>query len=184
MKELIEIQHELKAPKGQFNSFANFNYRSLEDILEALKPLLWKSKCFITISDHLEQIGDRYYVKADVVLTNSEGVQVSACAYAREALERKGMDSSQVTGSTSSYARKYALNGLFAIDDTKDADNEEHPEVHAPAHVYTEQMVDPLGNRPATPKQVKYLKDLGQTVEEGITFEQAKLRIGSIVNDK
>ncbi len=121
MKALISIQSELKAPKGQYNSFGKYKYRSCEDILEAVKPLLNKHKCFLTISDDIVQMGDRFYIKATATLkSGDEQVQVSALA--RESLTKKGMDDSQITGTASSYARKYALNGLFCIDDTKDAD--------------------------------------------------------------
>ena len=120
MKTLNKIQKELKAPKGQKNTFGNYNYRSCEDILEAVKPLL--GEAVLTISDEIVNLGDRFYVKA--IATISQGTEnVSVSAYARESLEKKGMDSAQITGATSSYARKYALNGLFCIDDTKDADN-------------------------------------------------------------
>lgn len=122
MKELIKIQNELKAPKSQRNTFGNYNYRSLEDIQEALKPLLNEHKCFVTVSDEIILIGDRFYVKATATIQSENGAKVSNTAYAREPLDKKGMDASQITGATSSYARKYALNGLFAIDDTKDAD--------------------------------------------------------------
>ena len=121
MKELIEIQSELKAPKNQRNTFGNYNYRSAEDILEAVKPLLKKHGCHLTISDEMIQLGDRYYVKATATLSKDSD-SISTTAYAREEENKKGQDSSQTTGSTSSYARKYALNGLFCIDDTKDAD--------------------------------------------------------------
>jgi hypothetical protein len=122
MKELQIIQAKLKAPKGQFNAFGKYKYRSAEDILEAVKPIYIEQNCVLTISDSIELIGDRYYVKATARLTNSEGAYFEASAYAREDLTKKGMDESQITGSTSSYARKYALNGLFAIDDNKDSD--------------------------------------------------------------
>jgi hypothetical protein len=121
MKELIAIQSELKAPKNQWNDFGKYNYRSAEDILEAVKPLLKEYKCHLTISDEMVVLGDRYYVKATATLAK-EGESISTTAYAREEESKKGMDSSQITGSTSSYARKYALNGLFCIDDTKDPD--------------------------------------------------------------
>ena len=121
MKELIAIQSELKAPKNQKNKFGNYMYRSAEDILEALKPLLKKYNCHLTISDEMVVLGERYYVKATATLAK-EGESISTTAYAREEENKKGMDSSQLTGSTSSYARKYALNGLFCIDDTKDSD--------------------------------------------------------------
>lgn len=119
-EELSRIQKELKAPKGQFNKFGNYKYRSCEDILEAVKPLL--GKCCLTISDEILLIGDRFYVKATARLALSNDDYIENSALAREALDKKGMDESQITGASSSYARKYALNGLFAIDDTKDAD--------------------------------------------------------------
>lgn len=122
MKELQIIQAKLKAPKGQYNAFGKYKYRSAEDILEAVKPIYIEQNCILTISDSIELVGDRYYVKATARLTNSEGAYFEASAYAREDLTKKGMDESQITGSTSSYARKYALNGLFAIDDNKDSD--------------------------------------------------------------
>ena len=122
MKELINIQKTLKAPKGQLNKFGNYKYRSCEDILEALKPLLYENKCVLTINDDIVSVGSRVYVKATVVLKNESGEEISTTAFAREEETKKGMDSSQITGSTSSYARKYALNGMFCIDDTKDSD--------------------------------------------------------------
>ncbi len=134
MKELIMIQQGLKAPKGQFNAFGKYKYRSCEDILEAVKPLLDEQACTLVISDTIELIGDRYYIKATATLTNSEGMKETATAFAREQENKAGMDSSQLTGATSSYARKYALNGLFCIDDTKDADTMDNSqEGHAPA---------------------------------------------------
>lgn len=123
MKELVEIQSKLKAPKNQYNSFGKYKYRNAEDILEAVKPLLAETRCTLTISDEIVMVGDRIYVKATTLLINSAGHTVSTTAYAREEETKKGMDASQVTGATSSYARKYALNGLFCIDDTKDADS-------------------------------------------------------------
>jgi sugar diacid utilization regulator len=119
-KKLAEIQKKLKAPKGQFNKFGNYSYRSCEDILEAVKPLL--GDLSLIIDDTIELIGDRYYVVARVELSDGQD-SVSARAYAREAQTKKGMDDAQITGAAGSYARKYALNGLFAIDDTKDADS-------------------------------------------------------------
>ena len=121
--KLMNIQQELKAPKGQYNSFGKYAYRSCEDILEAVKPLLKKEKVVLTISDELQYIGNRYYIKATATLidTESEAI-ISNSAYAREEETKKGMDGSQITGASSSYARKYALNGLFGIDDNKDSD--------------------------------------------------------------
>ena len=122
-EKLQKIQTALKAPKNQRNNFGGYNYRSCEDILEALKPLLCEHKCSITIEDKVECIGDQNYVHTVVTLTDWEdSSQVVTGAYAREPETKKGMDVAQITGATSSYARKYALNGMFAIDDTKDAD--------------------------------------------------------------
>ena len=124
---LMAVQAELKAPKNQHNSFGKYDYRSAEDIIEAVKPLLKDNGLFLNMSDDIVLIGDRYYVKATVSVTDivtGESVQTSALA--REAAQKKGMDESQVTGTASSYARKYALNGLFAIDDTKDADTDQY----------------------------------------------------------
>lgn len=126
MKELLQIQSELKAPKGQYNSFGKYKYRSCEDILEAVKPLCVKYGVVLTLSDEIVQVGERYYIKATARLQKEGCTDVSVTAYAREALDKKGMDDSQITGTASSYARKYALNGLFCIDDTKDADTDEY----------------------------------------------------------
>jgi len=119
---LRNIQAELKAPKSQFNSFGKYNYRNAEDILEAVKPLLVKHNLTMTITDDIVFVGERYYIKATVSLFDEELIEVRVSAFAREEETKKGMDSSQITGSASSYARKYALNGMFAIDDTKDSD--------------------------------------------------------------
>ena len=140
--KLKAIQKELKAPKGQRNTFGNYNYRSCEDILEAVKPLAHEQGCIVTLSDTIVEVGGRIYVKATATITDGEGI-VSTDAYARESEEKKGMDAAQITGSSSSYARKYALNGLFCIDDTKDDDTRENtdtkkvivkPEVTDKAH--------------------------------------------------
>ena len=119
--KLAQIQRALKAPKGQFNAFGKYKYRSCEDILEAVKPLL--GNMALTINDEMIQLGDRYYVKAIAILRDGEDT-VASTAFAREANDKKGMDEAQITGAASSYARKYALNGLFCIDDTKDADSQ------------------------------------------------------------
>ena len=124
-EKLRNIQSKLEAPKGQHNNFGNYDYRSCEDILGALKPLLNNNDCVLTLSDEIINIGERFYIKATARLFDSDG-EVSNSAFAREALTKKGMDDSQVTGTASSYARKYALNGLFCIDDTKDADTDEY----------------------------------------------------------
>jgi len=121
--KLATIQKDLDAPKGQWNDFSKFHYRSCEDILEGLKPLL--NGLVLTMSDDVTQVGDRIYVKATVTLTDGEN-SISNTAMARESLVKKGMDDSQITGTASSYARKYALNGLFCIDDEKDADSQDN----------------------------------------------------------
>nr|BDD47334.1 hypothetical protein 4 [Halomonadaceae bacterium] len=121
-EKLSQIQNKLNAPKGQYNSFGKYNYRNCEDILQALKPILSEHKCHVSLSDEVVMVGNRFYIKATATITDSENNSFSTTAFAREAESKKGMDESQVTGSTSSYARKYALNGLFAIDDNKDAD--------------------------------------------------------------
>lgn len=133
MKELITIQSELKAPKSQFNRFGNYKYRKAEDILEAVKPLLKKESCTLTITDDIIQIGSRIYVKATATLKNSNGDTESTQGWAREEDTKKGMDASQITGASSSYARKYALNGLFAIDDNADSDTTNVGDTHQPA---------------------------------------------------
>jgi len=125
-KKLSSVQSELKAPKGQFNNFGKYKYRNQEDILEALKPLLAKHELSLTIHDELIEIQDRVYIKAFVTLYDFEGQSITVSAQAREEGSKKGMDASQVSGATSSYARKYALNGLFLIDDTKDADSQDN----------------------------------------------------------
>lgn len=118
---LLKIQSELKAPKNQKNAFGGYNYRSCEDILEAVKPLLRQEKLILRLTDELVNIGDRYYIKATAILTDGHDT-IENVAYAREEETKKGMDGSQITGASSSYARKYALNGLFLIDDVKDSD--------------------------------------------------------------
>lgn len=120
-QKLIAIQTELKAPKSQFNKFGGYNYRNCEDILEAVKPLCAKHDVVPLLSDEIVMIGERYYVKGIAKITDGKD-EIVTTAFARESVDKKGMDESQITGSASSYARKYALNGLFCIDDTKDAD--------------------------------------------------------------
>lgn len=144
-KKVLNIQQELKAPKNQRNNFGGYNYRSCEDILEAVKPLLKKENLIMTITDELVYIGERYYIKATAILTDiEENTQLINVAYAREEETKKGMDGSQITGTASSYARKYALNGLFLIDDQKDADTDE----------YTKQQEE----EKATEKQLKVIE--------------------------
>ena len=127
---MTEIQTKLKAPKGQLNKFGGFKYRSCEDIVEALKPHLADLNCWLNITDEIVIYGDRVYIQATATLHGPDGFIASSNGLAREPLEKKGMDPSQVTGAASSYARKYALNGLLAIDDTKDADSDEQGLMH------------------------------------------------------
>lgn len=121
-EKLTKVQNELKAPKNQKNTFGNYNYRNCEDILEAVKPLLLKHDLTLVVNDEIVLIGDRFYVKATAIIS-FDSHKIENTAYARESESKKGMDSAQITGAASSYARKYALNGLFLIDDTKDADS-------------------------------------------------------------
>ena len=122
VKSMATIQSSLKAPKGQTNKFGGYKYRSCEDILESVKPHLKKQGLVLTITDDIIEVGGRVYVQATATVHNDEGHSVSTTGFAREEENKKGMDASQITGSASSYARKYALNGLFCIDDTKDSD--------------------------------------------------------------
>lgn len=142
MKELIVIQSRLKAAKSNFNSYGKYNYRSCEDILEALKPLLKEQNCFLVVSDEILFIGNRFYVKSVAAISNGEGLQISSCGLAREEESKKGMDGAQVTGAASSYARKYALNGLFAIDDSKDADSTNDGEKEESIKLSPEKIID------------------------------------------
>lgn len=179
--KLLEIQSKLEVPKNQKNTFGNYMYRSAEDILEAVKPLLKDYDCTLTISDRVMNIGTRYYVRATATLTfvqpmviddmgncgfiNPETNTISVNAYAREAETKKGMDESQITGSASSYARKYALNGLFAIDDTKDADGMDNSN-----RTETKKLVSDL----ASDKQIALMKSLMNS-KAGITTKEEYL---------
>lgn len=142
MKELITIQSELKAPKSQFNKFGGYKYRKAEDILEAVKPLLNKQKCTLTITDDIVMVGNRIYVKATATIKNEKGECETTTGWAREEENKKGMDGSQITGASSSYARKYALNGLFAIDDNADSDTTNDGQ-HQAAQQQTQQTESP-----------------------------------------
>lgn len=139
MKELIAIQSELKAPKSQFNKFGGYKYRKAEDILEAVKPLLNKQKCTLTITDDIVMVGNRIYVKATATIKNEKGECETTTGWAREEETKKGMDGSQITGASSSYARKYALNGLFAIDDNADSDTTNDGQHQAAQQIQTQQ---------------------------------------------
>jgi hypothetical protein len=160
MKNLIKIQSELKSPKNQRNNFGNYNYRNCEDILEAVKPLLEKYECTVTISDDIVEVGNRIYVKATATFYDIKlAINSSVSAYAREPEQQKGMSESQITGASSSYARKYALNGLFLIDDTKDADA---TNVHDAAQAVADRMAKPVlkvGTEIFDKLRAGYLKD-------------------------
>ena len=151
MTILTEIQSELKAPKTQFNKFGGYNYRNCEDILEAVKPLLLKHDAYILISDKIVNLGDRYYIQATAHLQCGDN-SWEVTAYARESESRKGMDDAQLTGATSSYARKYALNGLLLIDDARDADATNKHEKN--------------GNEKETTTNFKFLKAMGELKKE------------------
>lgn len=159
LKKLFDIQQELKVPKNQRNTFGNFNFRNCEDIMEASKPICAKHNCLLTCTDELIQVGERYYVKAVATLFDVDGEEsISTSACAREEEVKKGMDASQITGASSSYARKYALNGLLQLDDNKDAD----------ANEYKKQQEDRQTNKKPTAKKV-------DKPVEMITDEQVKL---------
>ena len=174
-EKLLAIQAELKAPKDQTNTFGKYKYRSCEDILESVKPLLKKHNATLVISDSLELIGERYYIKATASFQDIEtdGI-IENTAFARESAEKKGMDDSQVTGATSSYARKYALNGLFLIDDTKDADTDEYRNQQKPKE---ERKFDADTEKLKTSKISK--KD--QEVLKGVC-EQKGLKVEDVFN--
>lgn len=169
---LAQIQSELKAPKGQRNTFGKYNYRSCEDILEAVKPLLKERGLVILITDDIVQLGERYYVRATATIYDSEGSYISNSALAREEAVKKGMDASQITGATSSYARKYALNGLFAIDDTKDADatnkgQDEPKPAKATAHpAFTDEIRTALAKAQTVQELVETFGRLPQTLRD------------------
>ena len=157
--KLVKIQAELKAPKNQVNSFGKYKYRSAEDIIEAVKPILFKYQTALLISDEVVQVADRVYVKATAMLIDetNEELPIKVYGWAREEEVKKGMDAAQITGSASSYARKYALNGLFAIDDTKDADS-------------TNEHVDEVGEE----KRMKLIALLENTIwDESLKSKQA-----------
>ena len=147
MKELISIQSELKAPKSQYNKFGGYKYRKAEDILEAVKPLLAKQKCTLIITDDVVLIGNRIYVKATATIKNEKGECETTNGWAREEETKKGMDGSQITGASSSYARKYALNGLFAIDDNADSDTTNDGQHQASQQQAQTQAQQPASNQ-------------------------------------
>lgn len=177
-EKLLSIQQELKAPKGQYNSFGKYSYRSLEDIMEAVKPLCAKNKAVLFVGDTIEYIEGRYYVKATATLVNTEQPEekIVVSANARESESKKGMDDSQVTGATSSYARKYALNGLFDIDDTKDADTDEFKKQEAKP----ESKVDKKAMDLITELAAKYAEMKNGNADELLKYYLTKYKVKAI----
>ena len=176
MKKLIEIQRELKVPKNNFNSFGKYKYRSAEDILEEVKPVCHKYGAVFVLTDDIVQVGERYYIKATARLYDDEkGILIETTAFAREALDKKGMDDSQITGTASSYARKYALNGLFCIDDTKDADTEENATERTER---SKRQTDKIGYVPAMNNLFKQLYEhpdkIGRFLKSHTDWEELK----------
>lgn len=175
LEKLQKIQFEMKAPKNLYNSFGKYKYRNAESILEAFKPFGEKYKVILVMSDDIVNVGDRYYIKAVATLYDSESKEtIGNTSFAREDLDKKGMDSSQITGTASSYARKYALNGLFLLDDTKDADTDEfHKETEKKAETQklTDEQFDAicdLFDETSMPAMLKYfgVKEVGELTEE------------------
>lgn len=166
---LAKLQEEMKAPKNLYNSFGKYHYRNAEGILEAAKPLLVKYKMVLNITDEVVLIGDRYYLKATARVSDTESDEsIQSAALAREALDKKGQDDSQITGTASSYARKYALNGLFLLDDTKDADTDEY-------HTQSDQP----GNHAATNEEQEFNRKAEQELSE-LASEPQKKAINAI----
>lgn len=178
-EKLLAIQQELKAPKGQYNSFGKYSYRSCEDILEAVKPICAKYNCALVLSDTIIYLGDRYYIQATARLTDCECKQekedtcITNTAYAREEETKKGMDGSQITGTASSYARKYALNGLFCIDDTKDADTDEFKKQEQKA----DKQIDEAGINTIITYASKYADMRGGDEDELLTYYMKKYKV-------
>jgi len=188
-EKLLIIQSKLKAPKSQYNSFGKYAYRNAEDILEAVKPLLLETKTVLDISDDVVMVGDRYYIKARVTLSDTESTDLySVQAFAREEESKKGMDGSQVTGAASSYARKYALNGLFAIDDTKDSDStNQHGKgetvetrTKTQTKVPNKQKAQPFDSSKMATVLQNTAKGLGMTEEELLSFAEAEYRVQTL----
>lgn len=188
-EKLNKIQTELNCPKNQYNNFGNYKYRNCEDILESLKPLLKKHKCLVTLNDDLMLIGERYYIKATATISDVESEdKIEQSAFAREPLGKKGMDEAQITGSTSSYARKYALNGLFLIDDNKDADElqkDNTPKKDNYSNQYSNNTK--IEADVITEKQLKYLYSLikektGSKEETEKLTEEVKTAVKNLYN--
>lgn len=168
---LLTVQMELKAPKSQYNKFGGYNYRSTEDILQAVKPLLKKDNDNLSLSDEPIMVGDWHYIKATATFTDKNDKTTVSTGYAREAANKKGMDDSQITGTASSYARKYALNGLFLIDDTKDADTDEYHNQQQPRQRQS-------AKRPAPKKQMTQLQ------KDQAEYKQLRQKIMQVTDAK
>lgn len=179
-EKLLSAQQTLKAPKGQYNKFGKYNYRSAEDILEAVKPVNAQNGLLLTIMDEPVLVGDRHYIKATATITDGTDTIV-VTAFARESLTKKGMDESQITGTASSYARKYALNGLYLIDDTKDADTNEHNNQHNNIQAQ-QQYAGQNQPKPASKDQMELLHNKANELAELYGMDanelKAKLKIG------
>ena len=173
IKNLVNIQNELKAPKSNFNSFGKYRYRSAEDILTAVKPLLAKYSCTMTITDEVVFIGGRFYIKATATITDEDGNTESVSAFAREDESKKGMDGSQITGTASSYARKYALNGMFLIDDTKDADTDEFHNQTQNSTKLTKAFLKQHGNERIGSDEIQKLRTACTSAGENMSLEKA-----------
>lgn len=173
IKHLVSIQNELKAPKSNFNSFGKYRYRSAEDILTGVKPLLQKYSCTMTVSDEIVFIGNRFYIKATVTIMDDEGNTETVSAFAREDESKKGMDGSQITGTASSYARKYALNGMFLIDDTKDADTDEFHNQTQSRTKLTKTFLKEHGSERITGDEIAKLKKACLNAGESMSLERA-----------
>lgn len=170
--KLMEIQTKIKAPKNLYNSFGKYRYRNAESIYEAVKPFLEEQKCSLVLSDEIVEVGGRIYVKATATLYDTETLQsISVSAMARESVEKKGMDESQITGTASSYARKYALNGLFLLDDTKDADDvDENGQTEADKAEAFDKKADEIATMKIAPVKVGIIKK--KCADDGIPEEK------------
>lgn len=181
--ELIKIQSSLKAPKNNYNSFGRYKYRSCEDILESCKKILAENKCYIILNDSIEYIGNRFYIKATASLRRADGTLIAeANSFAREEETKKGMDAAQITGAASSYARKYALCGLLAIDDNKDADalnvgdNKDDKEEDTVVQIPFTQMLQNLLNA----KSEQELKEISSFIKDMVITDDEKSKLRAI----
>ena len=173
IKNLVKIQNELKAPKSNFNSFGKYSYRSTADILTAVKPLLAKYNCQLTITHDIVLIGDRYYVKATSTITDEDGNSETAIAFAREELAKKGMDASQITGACVSYSSKYSLGNLFLIDETQDADTDAYCKKTQEKSKFTKSFLKEHGSERIGSEEIQKLKTACLNAGESMSLERA-----------